>query len=122
MPASIKATIKSSGVPTEIPVEQPSVFDVKRLEESPPLSQVGVTVGHTKNLGNFESLNIVVSRTDHTPTPDATHANLLEWCMEKMVSTFDTILATAKGGDTTTGKAAKINPAAKFQASDDLDL
>ena len=65
----------------------------------PGQSSVGVTVGLTRNLGNFESLRVDVHRTDWVATGkvDDTYDEILEWVSDKVDEATEQGIEALKG-------------------------
>lgn len=129
-PTDVIATLRSPDGSQEIDT---SKYPVKYLpehsfkpsnSENHMLKSVSVTVGHTKNLGNYQSLNVQVSCTEYTEDSLVSFNNQLEWCIARMDEAFDRIQNDRASQSITspTVPQNKINPASPQSRSDDLDL
>lgn len=59
--------------------------------------RVSVTVGYTRNMGNFESLRIDVGlEADGYGDPSRTYAKVKSWCEAKLVEAMDEVEAELK--------------------------
>jgi hypothetical protein len=56
------------------------------LEQQGKTHRVGVSVGYTRNMGNFESLRVDISlEADGVGNPDDTFNKVYKWCESKLL-------------------------------------
>ena len=126
-PTGVTATLKTPEFTKELDLGKSATTEYVIAPsglEQPLLKAVSVTLGHTKNIGNFQSLNVSVSCTEYAQHRDASFKDQLDWCKTKLDETFEFLLSSDhKNLTAQTAKASpKINPAAAQLRSDDLDL
>jgi hypothetical protein len=71
---------------------------VELTDGKAPTHRVSVTVGYTRNMGNFESLRLDIGlEADGTGHPDTTFQRVYEWTQDKLVEKMAEIEAELKG-------------------------
>lgn len=62
------------------------------LTDPKGVHRVGVSVGYTRNMGNFESLRLDISlEADGTGHPDQTFDKVYGWCEKKLVAALNEV-------------------------------